>query len=171
MEARNSMAVNSLQDLLMDELCELYDVEHQLLSALPEMADAAKTRDLRDALIQHHDQTRDHVMRLDRVFKLFNEQARPKPSEGVKGIIGNGRERMKNATEAEVRDAALISTAQRIEHYEIAAYGCARTFARVLGEQEAVSLLQQTLDEEGETDKKLTRLAEQHINPRARVHA
>lgn len=165
------MGVNSLQDLLMDELCELYDVEHQILGVLPEMADAAKTRDLQEALIQHHEQTKDHVMRLDRVFKLFNQQARPKASEGVKGIIGNGRERMKSVTEAEVRDAALISTAQRIEHYEMAVYGCARTFARVLGEQEAVSLLQQTLDEEGETDKKLTRLAEQHINPKAHIHA
>ncbi|HEY7789241.1 MAG TPA: ferritin-like domain-containing protein [Vicinamibacterales bacterium] len=165
------MALESLQDLLMDELCDLYDAEHQILRALPEMAEAAKTRDLQQAFKEHHEQTKEHVARLDRVFKLFNEQARPKPSEGVKGIIAKGRVRTKEASEAEVRDAALISTAQRIEHYEIAAYGCARTFARVLGEQEAVSLLQQTLDEEGETDKTLTRLAEQHINPRAHAHA
>lgn len=164
------MGLETLQDLLMDELCDLYDAEHQIIGALPKMAEAARTRDVRQAFTDHYEQTKEHVARLDRVFKLFNEQARPKPSEGIKGIIAKGYERMADASEAEVRDAALISAAQRIEHYEIAGYGCARTYARVLGMQEAVALLQQTLDEEGEADKKLTRIAEQ-LNPKARVHA
>lgn len=159
------MNVDSMQKLFIHELQDLHDAENQILEALPKMAEKASHRELKDALEHHHVQTKEHVSRLERIFDDLGEKASGVKCKGIRGIIAEGEDEVLDEdADEDVRDAAMIAAAQRVEHYEIAAYGTARTYARMLGNGRAEQLLQQTLDEEGETDKKLTRLAESQVN-------
>lgn len=161
------MELRSLQDLLVFELKDLYSAEQQILDVLPRMAEAASHPALRNAFEQHESVTREQVRRLERIFEELGESPKGHKCKGMEGLIREGRDLIAQEADAAVRDAGLIGAAQRIEHYEIAGYGTARTFAERLGMDEAARLLQQTLDEEGETDHRLTGLAEQIINPAA----
>jgi ferritin-like metal-binding protein YciE len=163
------MKLDSLQKLYIEELRDLYDAENQLVKALPKMAKGASHQELKQAFKDHLDQTKEHVERLEEIFKRLDEKPTGKTCKGMKGLIEEGAEMLEEDGDEAVLDAALIGAAQRVEHYEIAAYGTVRTFANMLGEQEAVELLQQTLDEEGETDKLLTELAESVVNVEAPV--
>jgi ferritin-like metal-binding protein YciE len=158
------MKLNTLQDLLIEELQDIYDAENQIIKALPKMAKAASAPQLQQAFEEHLQQTRTHVERLDQVFEQFGTKAKGKTCKGMQGLLTEGDEMIKEKADPAVRDAGLIAAAQRVEHYEMAAYGTVRTYARQLGQQQAAKLLQQTLDEEGTTDKKLTQLAESMIN-------
>ena len=161
------MEHNALMELYVDELKDLYDAENRLVKALPKVAKAAKSEKLRSAVEEHLEQTRGHVDRLQEIFDNLGEKATGKKCAGMMGILKEGEEIMEEEYEGEAMDAALISAAQRVEHYEIAAYGCVRTWADLLGESEASSLLDKTLEEEKETDEKLTQLAEE-INVQAK---
>ena len=156
--------MNSLQELYVEELKDLYNAEQQLLKALPKMAKAASDRQLQRAFTNHEKQTQRQVKRLERIFRQLGESPRGKKCKGMEGLIEEGQDLIKERPEPEVLDAGLIAAAQRVEHYEIAAYGTARTYAQQLGMPEQASLLQETLDEEGQTDKLLTALAESSIN-------
>jgi len=158
------MEMNSLQDLMVDQLKDLYNAEGQLIKALPRMAKAASNPQLQQAFTTHLEQTKGHVERLEQVFESLGQSAKGKTCKAMKGLIEEGKEMMGEDAEPEVMDAGLIAAAQRIEHYEMAGYGCVRTYAQMLGNKEAAKLLQQTLDEEGKTDKLLTDLAEKVIN-------
>lgn len=153
-------ALNSLRDLLIDELRDLHDAENRLVKALPKMAKAASHDELKEGFQEHLEQTRDHVDRLERCFKLLGEKARGKTCHAMKGLIEEGNEAIQEDAPDAIRDAKMIGAAQRIEHYEIAGYGTARAFAETLGETKVANLLQETLDEEGDTNKKLTVIAE-----------
>jgi ferritin-like metal-binding protein YciE len=153
-------AIKSLRDLLVDELRDLHNAENQLIKALPKMAKAASHDELKEGFEDHLEQTREHVDRLDRCFKLLGMAAKGKTCHAMKGLVEEGNEAIQDDAPDAIRDAKLIGAAQRVEHYEIAAYGTARAFAQTLGETKVADLLQETLDEEGETDKKLTALAE-----------
>ena len=161
------MALDSLHDLYVEELRDLYNAENQLLKALPKMARAASDESLRAAFEEHLEVTRGQVDRLDRIFKKLGEKPTGKKCVAMEGLIKEGKEMMEEDAEPAVLDAALIAAAQKVEHYEIAGYGTVRTYARMLGYEEAADLLQETLDEEGETDQKLTDLAESVINVEA----
>jgi ferritin-like metal-binding protein YciE len=161
------MALQTLEDLFLHDLKDLYNAEQQILKALPRMAKKASSPELRRAFEQHLKQTEVQVQRLERVFDTLDEKAKGKSCKGMQGLIEEGKEMMSEDIEDDVLDAALIAAAQKVEHYEIAAYGTARTYAEMLGNREAARLLQQTLDEEGETDKKLTKLAESIVNVEA----
>jgi len=161
------MKLQSLFDLYILELRELYGGEHQIIKALPKMIEGASADDLVRALKEHLDQTQLHINRLEDVFDMHSEKARAGGSEGMAGIIKEGNDLLKQDAVRAVRDAALISTAQRIEHYEIAFYGCVRTYADQLGFDRAARILQQTLGEEEEMDRKLTSLAQTRINAEA----
>jgi ferritin-like metal-binding protein YciE len=165
------MEIDSLRKLYVDELKDLYSAEKQILQALPRMAKKAQNEKLKKAFEDHRAVTEMQVERLDRVFEMLGKAARGKKCKAMEGLIEEGKEMMQEDMEPEVMDAALIGAAQRIEHYEIAGYGTVRTYAQVLGEKEHVKLLQQTLDEEGNTDKLLTQLAESSINVEAAVEA
>src|SRR3984885_1064199 len=154
------MEQNSLKELYIDELKDLYNAENQLVKALPKMAKAAESDDLRKGFEGHLEQTRGHVNRLEKIFQGLDESPKGKKCKGMEGLIEEGSEMIEEHDESEMRDAGLISAAQRVEHYEIAGYGCVRTYASLLGEDEAAALLEQTLEEEKETDQKLTQLAE-----------
>lgn len=154
------MQNSSLKELYVDELRDIYDAENQLVKALPEMAKAATSEELRSGFEEHLEQTKEHVRRLEQVLNDLGEKAKGKKCKGMQGLVSEGKEIIEEDFEDDVRDAALISAAQRVEHYEIAAYGTVRTYAEILGEQNAVSLLEKTLEEEKETDEKLTELAE-----------
>ncbi|MDF2773830.1 MAG: ferritin-like protein [Geminicoccaceae bacterium] len=156
--------MNSLQELYVEELKDIYNAEQQILKALPKMAKAASDRQLQRAFTQHEKQTQRQVKRLERIFRELGESPRGKKCKGMEGLIEEGQDLIKERPEPEVLDAGLIAAAQRVEHYEIAAYGTARTYAQQLGMPEQASLLQETLDEEGQTDKLLTALAESSIN-------
>jgi ferritin-like metal-binding protein YciE len=162
------MDINSLQDPYLAELQDLYDAENRIIKALPKMADAASSPDLRRAFQEHLEQTRRQSDRLERIFSMLNESPKGKKCKGIEGILDEGKEMMDLDAPPAVCDAALISAAQRVEHYEIAAYGTVRTFARRLGYEDQAQLLNETLQEEGDTDKKLTSLAESYINEDAR---
>ena len=158
------MQLDSLQELYVEELRDIYNAEQQILKALPKMAKVASHRELQRAFTQHEKQTQRQVQRLERIFKELGERPTGKKCKGMEGLIAEGQELMKEKPEPEVLDAGLISAAQRVEHYEIAAYGTVRTWASRLGFERQAQLLQETLDEEGETDKRLTALAESSIN-------
>lgn len=160
------MEQNDLRELYIDELRDLYDAENQLIKALPEMAKAATSEQLRAGFEQHLEQTRTHAQRLEQIFNEHGEKAKGKKCKGMQGLVNEGKEMMGEDFEGDVMDAALISAAQRVEHYEIAAYGTVRTFAEILGDTEAASMLEQTLEEEKETDAKLTELSK-NINVEA----
>lgn len=161
------MALNNLQDLYVDELKDLYSAEQQLLKALPKMAKAAFAPELKDAFDKHLEQTRHQVERLEQIFTKLGHTPRGKKCVGMQGLIEEGSELLKEKAEPAVKDAGLIAAAQRLEHYEMAGYGSVRTYAEMLGFQDAARALQQTLDEEGDADHKLTQLAEGMINARA----
>jgi ferritin-like metal-binding protein YciE len=159
--------LESLEDLFCCQLEDLYDAETRLTKALPAMADAADSPELQTAFRQHLQQTEVHVSRLEQIFRLMNKDPERETCQAMKGLISEGEEMVKAQGAPDVKDAALIASAQRVEHYEIAGYGTARTFAQRLGMSEAAQLLQETLDEEGETDKRLTQIAVQGVNTRA----
>jgi ferritin-like metal-binding protein YciE len=160
------MAGHGLRELYIDQLKDLYSAENQLVKALPKMAKAASSEELREGIEEHLEQTKGHVRRLVEIFDALDESPKGKTCAGMEGLIKEGKETIDEDFEGPVMDAALIGAAQRVEHYEIAAYGTAREFAQVLGESEHVELLSQTLEEEKETDEKLTALARE-INPQA----
>jgi ferritin-like metal-binding protein YciE len=161
------MKLQTMRDLYVSELRDLYDAESQITQALPKMADAASSRDLRSAFKDHLQQTRGHVERLELIFGQLGIDPKGKKCKGVMGLLAEGEDLMKEKADPDVFDAGLIAAAQKVEHYEIAGYGTVVAWARQLGEKEAARVLQQTLDEEGQTDKKLTALAERHINQEA----
>jgi ferritin-like metal-binding protein YciE len=154
------MATNRLMHLYVEELKDLYSAENQLVKALPKMAKAATDPDLKAGFQEHLEQTKGHVSRLEEVFKGLGESPRGKKCVAMEGLVKEGGEMIESGLEAAVLDAGLISAAQRVEHYEIAAYGTVIAFANTLGEEEAESVLKQTLEEEKETDRKLTQLSD-----------
>lgn len=158
------MPLASLHELYVEELKDLYSAENQLLKALPRMAKASSAPELRAAFEEHLEVTRGQVERLEKIFSQLGEKPRGKRCKAMEGLIEEAKELLAEDIEPEVLDAALISGAQKVEHYEMAGYGCVRTYARRLGYEEAAQLLQETLDEEGDADKKLTELAETSIN-------
>lgn len=162
---------NNLNDLFIHELKDLYDAEFRLIDALPKMADAATSSDLKQAFNMHLEQTRDHVRRLEEVFRGINCEPEREACKAMKGIVDEGSDIVSAKGDDKVRDAGLIGAAQRAEHYEIAGYGTARTFAQQLGRSDLASILQSILDEEGATDKKLSNLAESHVNWEAKAQA
>jgi ferritin-like metal-binding protein YciE len=161
------MKLDTLQKLYTEELRDLYNAENQLLKALPKMAKAASSEELKDAFEKHLEQTKGHVERLEQVFEELDERPKGKTCRAMKGLIQEGSELLEQDGDESVRDAGIIVAAQKVEHYEIAGYGSARTFAHLLGQNKAAELLQNTLDEESETNELLTRLAESIINPEA----
>jgi ferritin-like metal-binding protein YciE len=161
------MKMEDLADLFHDELKDVYDAEHQITQALPKMAKAATSPKLKAAFEKHLKETEEHITRLEQVFEIIGKKPTRKPCKGMKGLIEEGNEVLKEDMDPEVLDAALISAAQRVEHYEMAGYGCLRTWAQLMDMKDAQKLLQKTLDEEGKTDHDLTRLAETGINVKA----
>ena len=155
------MQMNSLDDLFVAELKDLYSAEKQLLKAIPKMAKAANSKALQSGFTKHLKQTEGHVSRLEKVFEELGVSPRGKKCKAMEGLIEEGQEVIDEDADPHVKDAALIAAAQRVEHYEMAGYGCVRTYANLLNHKKAATLLQQTLDEEGDTDKSLTKLAEQ----------
>jgi ferritin-like metal-binding protein YciE len=165
------MKENALKELYIDELRDIYNAEYQLTKALPKMAKAATSDELRAGFEEHLEQTKGHIERLERIFQELGEKPTGKKCKGMEGLVEEGDEMIKeDELEGEVLDAGLISAAQRVEHYEIATYGCVRTYANLLCEDDAAGLLEQTLKEEKETDQKLTKLAEK-INVEAEEEA
>lgn len=159
--------LNTMAELLIDQLADLYDAEQRLLDALEEMADAATSAELKNAFRGHLAETEDHVRRLEQAFTLLGEAPNRETCDAMKGLISEGADVVKARGDAHVRDAALIAAAQRVEHYEIAGYGCCRNFAMRVGAHDVADLLQQTLDEEGAADRKLTSIAESSVNVKA----
>lgn len=155
------MKIDSLQTLLQSELMDIYDAEKRLVRALPKMAKSATSEELREAIQEHLEVTKGQVQRLEQVFKLFGFSAKARPCAGMRGLIEEGEETMNDKAEGALMDQALIGAAQRVEHYEMAAYGTVRSMAEQLGNSEAAGLLEETLNEEKEADAKLTEVAEQ----------
>jgi ferritin-like metal-binding protein YciE len=160
------MKVNSLHELYLEQLRDLYDAEQQIIKALPEMIEAATAEDLKQALTGHLDVTRVQAKRLENIFTQLGEKPKGEKCQGIEGVIAEANELIEEVENPDIRDAAIIASAQRVEHYEMAGYGTARTFATLLEDDAASQLLQQTLDEEKEADQKLTALAED-INAQA----
>jgi ferritin-like metal-binding protein YciE len=158
------MKLNTLKSLYFHELKDLYSAEKQLIRALPKMAKAATNEELRAGFEEHLEQTKEHANRLEQLLKNHDQTTRGPRCKAMEGLIEEGSELMEEEADPEVRDAGLICAAQKVEHYEIAGYGSARTFAEMIGDKEGARILQQTLDEEGATDKKLTKLAVTSIN-------
>lgn len=158
------MKLKTLDALLVDMLKDLYSAESQLVKALPKMAKAAQAEDLKNAFTAHLEETRGQVARLDTIFEQLEVSPRGKKCKAMEGLIEEGKELIEEDAEPSVKDAGLIGAAQKVEHYEIAGYGTARTIAELLGHNDIAKLLQETLDEEGMADKKLTDLAESVIN-------
>jgi ferritin-like metal-binding protein YciE len=161
------MKVSSLHDLFIDQLKDIYNAEKQIVQALPKMTKAAQAPEVKQAFQDHLEMTKNHVQRLDTIFERMGTSPGRRHCMGMEGLIKEAEEFMGMTTAAEVVDAGLIANAQRIEHYEIAAYGTVRTYAKTLGHAETAQILQQSLDEEGQTDKTLTSLAEAGINAEA----
>jgi ferritin-like metal-binding protein YciE len=158
---RIAVEINSLRELYVDQLRDLYDAENQLIKALPKMAKGATSDELREGIEEHLEQTKNQVQRLEQIFERLGEKPKGEKCKGMEGVIKEGSETLEKDMDEHTKDAAIIAAAQRVEHYEIAGYGTARTYANLLGESEAAELLQETLDEEKETDQKLTQLAEE----------
>jgi ferritin-like metal-binding protein YciE len=154
----------SLRDLFVAELKDVYSAENQILKALPKMAKAASSPELRAAFEEHLEQTRGHVERLDQIFEALGASPKGKKCKAMEGLLEQGKEMLEAEADPAVRDAGMIACAQRVEHYEIAAYGCARTYARLLSDEKSAKLLEETLHEEEETDKTLTQIAESTVN-------
>jgi ferritin-like metal-binding protein YciE len=158
--------MDSLRELFIEQLRDIYSAETQLVKALPKMAKAASSSELRTAFTNHLEQTRDHVDRLETIFSQLDEEPEGETCKGMAGLIAEGKEAIEADGEHDVKDAWLIAAAQRVEHYEIAAYGTVKSMASLLDEEEAANLLEETLNEEKETDQHLTELSGE-INPRA----
>ena len=161
------MKLDNLRKLYVEELRDLYNAENQLVKALPKMAKGASSEELKQAFEDHLEQTEGHVERLEEIFKGLDESPKGKTCKAMKGLVEEGSEILEEEGEDSVLDAGIIAAAQKVEHYEIASYGTVRTFAQLLGEDEAAELLQETLDEEGEADKLLNQLAQEIVNPEA----
>lgn len=159
--------VKTMDDLFLEELRDIYDAEKQIIKALPKMAKSATSEDLKGAFEEHLEQTKGQVERLERIFSELDEKPTGTKCEGMEGLLSEGEKVIREGEPSAVLDAGLIAAAQKVEHYEIASYGTARTFAELLGHEEAAELLEETLDEEKETDEKLTGLAESIVNPEA----
>jgi len=158
------MQLETLQDLYIHELKDLYSAEKQLVQALPKMAKAARNQELLAGIQKHLNQTKEHAVRLEKILSSHKQSTRGAKCKGMEGIIAEGAEMIEEEADPEVKDAGLISAAQRVEHYEIAGYGTVRTYAELLGDKEGEKLLQTTLQEEEETDKELTKVAKSAIN-------
>jgi len=154
------MKANSLQDLYLEQLKDLYDAEHQLIKALPKMAKAASSTQLRGAFEEHLEKTKEHARRIETIFEGMGEKAKGQKCKAMEGLVKEGGEVIEEEMEEGVKDAALIAAAQRVEHYEMAGYGCVRTYATLLGESKAATLLERTLNEEKEADQALGSIAE-----------
>jgi len=165
-----NLKLNTMDDLFLVQIKDLYDAEQRLTKALPKMAEAASNKQLKSAFEQHLSETEQHVTRLEKVFGVLGVPPQRETCEAMKGLIAEGDEVISADGQPEVKDAALIAAAQRVEHYEIAGYGTARTFAQQLGQAEIARTLQQTLNEESAADEKLSKIAETSINVRA-AHA
>jgi ferritin-like metal-binding protein YciE len=163
------MKMKTLHDLLVHELKDLYSAEKQITKALPKMIKAATSEDLQEALEAHLAETETQLERLDKIFAELEISSRGVKCAGMEGLIEEGKEILEADMEDDVRDAAIIAAAQRVEHYEMAGYGCARTFAQQLGLGDVAALLQETLDEEKAADEKLTAIALQSVNEDAEV--
>jgi ferritin-like metal-binding protein YciE len=161
------MKIESMEDLFVEQIEDLYDAEQRLVKALPKMAEASTSPELRQAFESHLDETRGHVTRLEQVFLALRKKPKSQTCDAMKGLIEEGEDMISNTGQSPVRDAGLIAAANRVEHYEIAAYGTVRTLAKALGVNEAVSLLNATLAEEKKADEKLTNLAETSVNQQA----
>jgi ferritin-like metal-binding protein YciE len=161
------MKLESLHDLYLSELRDLYSAEDQIIKALPKMIEKAESPELRRALENHLEETREHVTRLEQVFDMHGVEAKKQKCKGMEGILDEGSDIAGKDATAAVRDAAIISACQRVEHYEIAAYGSVRTYAKQIGHDRALALLQETLDEEKTADQKLTQIAESRVNVEA----
>jgi ferritin-like metal-binding protein YciE len=153
------MPVENLEQLLIDELKDIYSAEKQITKALPKMAKATKSPELRQAFETHLEETKGQIERLDQIFETLGKKATGKTCHGMQGVIEEGSETIQELDKGDVRDAALISAAQRVEHYEIAAYGTVREYAKMLGHKDVAKLLDETLDEEKATDEKLNSLS------------
>ena len=158
------MELSTLKDLYIHELKDLYSAEKQIIKALPKMAKAATNPELAAGFKQHLEETKEHAVRLEKILASHDQTTRGPKCKGMEGVVAEGAEMIEEEADDEVRDAGLIAAAQRVEHYEMAGYGSARTYAELLGDQAGAKLLQTTLDEEGATDKKLTALATSSIN-------
>lgn len=163
------MKMESLQELLLEELKDLYSAETQLVKALPKVARSATNGELKKAISHHLEETKGQVDRLEQIFQKLDRTPGRKKCKGMEGLLAEGSEMLEADGDDAVRDAGIIASAQRIEHYEIAAYGCARTYAELLGLEEVAALLDQSLEEEARADKALTELAESGINADACV--
>jgi ferritin-like metal-binding protein YciE len=158
------MKMETLQELYLEQLRDIYDAENQLVKALPKMAKAATNDELKAAFEQHLEQTQEQISRLDRIFEELGEKSKGHKCEAMKGLLEEGKQMMEEDADNDVMDAGLICAAQKVEHYEIATYGCLRTYAEMLGFDDQADLLQETLDEEKDTDDNLTELAVTCIN-------
>jgi ferritin-like metal-binding protein YciE len=158
------MELDKLKDLYIKELKDLFSAESQIIKALPKMAEAAGNEDLSAGFTEHLEQTKEHAARLEKILKNLDETTKGPKCHGMEGVLKEGAEMIEEEADEEVKDAGLISAAQRVEHYEMAGYGCVVAYAKLLGDKEGAKLLQQTLDEEKATDVKLTDLAESMIN-------
>jgi len=158
------MKLETLKDLYIHELKDLYSAEKQIIKALPKMVKAATDEQLATGFKEHFEQTKEHVARLEKILTSHDESTRGPKCEGMEGVLKEGDEMIEEDAEDEVRGAGLIAAAQRVEHYEMAGYGCARTYAELLEDRDGAQLLQTTLTEESDTDKKLTKLAKSVIN-------
>src|SRR5437773_5610620 len=162
------MKLETLKDLYVDEHKSIYTTQKQIMKALPKMVKAATNKQLAAGFEEHFEQTKEHVARLEKILTNHDESTRGPKCEGMEGLLKEGEEMIEEDAEEQVRDAGLIAAAQRVEHYEIAGYGCARTYAELLEDRDGAQLLQTTLTEESDTDKKLTKLAKSAINVAAK---
>lgn len=158
------MELETLKDLYIHELKDLYSAEKQIIKALPKMAKAANNAKLAAGFKEHLEETKEHAARLEKILASHDQTTRGPKCKGMEGVLKEGEEMIEEEADEEVRDAGLISAAQRVEHYEMAGYGTARTYAELLGDKEGAKLLQKTLSEEGQTDEKLTKLATSVVN-------
>jgi ferritin-like metal-binding protein YciE len=162
------MKIETMEDLFLEQVEDLYDAEKRLVKALPKMADATTSISLRQAIESHLMETEGHVGRLEKLFGILGQDPKAKTCDAMKGLISEGEDLIDDIEQSPLRDAAIIASANRVEHYEIAAYGSARTFAQMLGLNDAATLLDETLEEEKMADQKLTQLAESMVNEEAR---
>lgn len=158
------MTIDTLDSLLEEQLKDLYDAEKQLSKALPKMAKASKDQDLKNCYTEHLEQTKGQILRLEQVFELLEKKAKSKPCAAMKGLVEEGQETIGEDASDEMKDCMLIASSQRAEHYEMAAYGTVRTIAEMMGNQEVADLLQQTLEEEEQTDAKLTEISKRILS-------
>jgi ferritin-like metal-binding protein YciE len=166
-ESGDAMSVETLEELFIDELKDLYSAEKQIVRALPKLAKAASTPELQEALQSHLEETKGQVERLEQIAEIVGKKLTGKTCAGMKGVLEEGSEVLEEVEEGNVRDAALIGASQRVEHYEMAGYGTARDFAKLLGLEDVVELLEQTLEEEKAADQKLTMISKS-VNKRAK---